>query len=317
MASRRSFLKTFSALSAGITTTGLQPLLAQNPSFPNTKLPERKIYIFSKHLQWLDYDKMAETARSTGFDGVDLTVRPKGHVSPENVREDLPKAIKAIRNSGLLADRMTTAITSADDPLTLEILQLASELGITNYRMGWFGYDPSISIQENIEKRRIDFGKLADLNRKYGLKAAYQNHAGEMVGGPVWDIGLMLEGVDPEYVGIRYDIRHATVEGGKSWPLGMKYLADRINSFDVKDFFWKQIDGIWQPSNIQIGDGMVEFERYYQIIKDYKIQGDFTLHLEYPIGGAEHGATTLTDSPEVVIAAMKHDLFELRDLISK
>lgn len=317
MASRRSFLKSVSALSAGITATGIQPLLAQKQSFPELEQSERKIYIFSKHLQWLDYEKMAETARSTGFDGVDLTVRPKGHVAPENVREDLPKAIKAIRKSGLLADRMTTAITSSDDPLTLDILETASEQGITNYRLGWFGYDPSISIKENIEIHKNELGKLAVLNRKYGLKAAYQNHAGEMVGGPVWDLGLMFEGVDPEYVGIRYDIRHATVEGGKSWPLGMKYIASRINSFDVKDFIWKKIDGMWQPSNIQLGDGMVDFERYYQIIKAYKIQGDFTLHLEYPIGGAEHGATTLNDSPEVVIAAMKHDLLKLRELISQ
>lgn len=317
MVKRRAFIKSVSALSAGITATGIQPLIAQQLSSPESPQSARKVYIFSKHLQWLDYEKMAETAGSTGFDGVDLTVRPKGHVLPGNVRQDLPKAIKAIRKSGLLADRMTTAITSADDPLTLDILETASEQGITNYRLGWFGYDASLSIAKNLERCKNELGKLADLNRKYGLKAAYQNHAGEMVGGPVWDIALMLEGVDPEYVGIRYDIRHATVEGGKSWPLGMKYLANRINSFDVKDFLWKQIDGNWQPSNIQIGDGMVDFERYYQIIKEYKIQGDFTLHLEYPIGGAEHGATELHDSPDVVIDAMKHDLQEIRDLISQ
>jgi len=317
MASRRSFLKSVSALSAGITATGLQPLLAQKQSFTDSEQSERRIYIFSKHLQWLDYEKMAESARSTGFDGVDLTVRPNGHVSPENVREDLPKAIKAIRKNGLLADRMTTAITSANDPLTLDILETASKLGITNYRMGWFEYEPSISIQENIERCKNELVKLAVLNKKYGLKAAYQNHAGEMVGGPVWDISLMLEGVDPEYVGIRYDIRHATVEGGLAWPVGMKFLAGRINSFDVKDFIWKESDGKWTPYNVQLGDGMVDFDRYFQIIREYKIQGDFTLHLEYPIGGAEHGATTLTESPEAVIAAMKHDLLKLRDLISQ
>ena len=177
--------------------------------------------------------------------------------------------------------------------------------------------NPSISIQKNIELLRAKLIKFAALNKEFGLKAAYQNHTGESVGGPVWDIGLMLEGVDPEYVGVRYDIRHATVEGGKSWPLGLKYLAERINSFDIKDFIWTEIDGKWEPFNVQLGDGMVDFERYYQLIKAYTIQGDFTLHLEYPIGGAEHGATTLTESPEVVIAAMKHDLLELRDLISQ
>ncbi len=118
-------------------------------------------------------------------------------------------------------------------------------------------------------------------------------------------------------VGVRYDIRHATVEGGTSWPVGLKFLADKINSFDVKDFIWKQIEGKWQPFNVQIGDGMVDFERYWQIINEYKIQGDFTIHLEYPLGGAEHGASKLTSSPNVVVAAMKHDLDALKNLISK
>ena len=276
----------------------------------------RKIYIFSKHLQWLDYAKMAATTKETGFDGIDLTVRPKGHVLPENVKKDLPKAIRAIKDNGLAADRITCAITSADDPLTLDILETASEQGITSYRMGWLDYDPSISIQHNIEQCNSQFSKLAVLNKSLGLKASYQNHAGEKVGGPVWDIGLMLEGVDEEYMGIRYDVRHATVEGGLSWPLGMKFLAGRINSFDIKDFIWKESDGVWKPHNVQLGDGMVDFDRYIQIINEYNIPGDFTIHLEYPIGGAEHGATKLSGSPEQVISAMKHDLSVLQDLIS-
>ncbi len=317
MTTRRSYLKSISALSAGIAATGLHPLLAKTTDHSGSDQTKRRIYIFSKHLQWLDFQEMSEVARSIGFDGVDLTVRPKGHVLPENVKKVLPEAIRAIKDKGLAADRMTTAITSADDPLTLDILETASEQGITSYRMGWLDYDPSISVQNNIEQCNTQLNRLAELNKSLGLKASYQNHAGEKVGGPVWDIGLMLEGVDEEYMGIRYDIRHATVEGGLSWPLGMKFLAARINSFDVKDFIWKESDGKWNPHNVQLGDGMVDFDRYFQIIKEYNIPGDFTIHLEYPIGGAEHGATKLTGSPDQVISAMKHDISELQDLISQ
>lgn len=317
MKTRRSFIKSVSAVSAGLTISGMQPWVASNYLNLVAENSIRKIYIFSKHLHWLNYEKMAETAKEVGFDGVDLTVRPAGHVLPERVKEDLPLAVAAIKKNGLLADRMTTGFTDPDNPITLDILKTASDLGVTNYRMGWFDYNKNISVQKNIEVCRGKLIKLAALNKKYGLKAAYQNHAGEMVGGPVWDIGLMLEGVDPEYVGVRYDIRHATVEGGTSWPVGLKFLADKINSFDVKDFIWKQIEGKWQPFNVQIGDGMVDFERYWQIINEYKIQGDFTIHLEYPLGGAEHGASKLTSSPNVVVAAMKHDLDALKNLISK
>lgn len=308
MNTRRSFIKTVSATTAGFAAFGVKPVFAKSTS----NLSAKKIYIFSKHLQWLDYEKMAETANEVGFDGVDLTVRPSGHVLPERVKNDLPLAIQAIKKTGLLADRLTTAITKADDPLTIDILETASKLGVTNYRMGWFNYDQSVPVQQNLDNCNKELLKFEKLNKKLGLKAAYQNHAGEMVGGPVWDIGLMLEGLNPEYVGIRYDIRHATVEGGTSWPVGLKFLANRINSFDVKDFIWEKADGKWQPVNMQIGDGMVDFERYVKVIDEMDIDGDFTIHLEYPIGGAEHGANELAADPKIVIDAMKHDLTQLR-----
>ena len=310
MHTRRSFVKIMAATSMGTAITGVQPLLAWGNK--ETASVPRKVYVFSKHLQWLNFPEMAKTAKEIGFDGIDLTVRPKGHVLPERVKQDLPDAIKAIRDSGLLADRMTTAITDPDDKTTIDILETASLLGIKSYRLGWLSYNPSISIQENLPVFNKKLKKLASLNKDLGITADYQNHAGEMAGGPVWDIAQMLEGIDPAHVGVRYDIRHATAEGGKSWPLGMKLLAEKINSLDIKDFIWKENGGKWQPYSVPLGNGMVDFERYFQIIKQLNIKRDFTIHMEYPLGGAENGTDTLSCSPDVVTSAMKNDLTFLR-----
>lgn len=46
------------------------------------------VCIFSKHLAQLDWAALGAKAREMGFDGIDLTVRPKGHVLPERVAED-------------------------------------------------------------------------------------------------------------------------------------------------------------------------------------------------------------------------------------
>jgi len=311
MNSRRSFLKVASLASTAV-LTGINPLFAQVASATSSA---RKVYVFSKHLQWLDYPGMAATAREIGFDGVDLTVRPKGHVLPERVKEDLPNAVEALKAEGLLADRMTTAITDPDDALTLDILETAAKTGVKNYRLGWLAYEPSVSIEKNIENFNRKLKKLAELNKKFGLTAAYQNHAGEMAGSPVWDIKPMLEEIDPAEVGVRYDIRHATIEGGKSWPLGLRLLADHINSIDIKDAVWKQRNGKWNPTTVPLGEGMVDFERFFRMISDYNISGDFTMHFEYPIGGAERGATELSCSPETLMAAMKKDLKILRSFI--
>jgi hypothetical protein len=85
-----------------------------------------------------------------GFDGVDLTVRAKGHVLPERVVEDLPKAVGAVRKAGLEVNIISTDIADANDPSTEKILKTASSLGISTYRTGWFTYQKNLDIPANI-----------------------------------------------------------------------------------------------------------------------------------------------------------------------
>ncbi len=88
-----------------------------------------KVYIFSKHLQFLDYKDMSEAAKEMGFDGDDLTFRPKGHVLPENVEEYLPKATEAMKSFGLLTNLLTSAVMDANNPVDRKVLDVVSQTG--------------------------------------------------------------------------------------------------------------------------------------------------------------------------------------------
>ena len=55
--------------------------------------------MFSKHFPELKYDELGKTCKDLGFAGIDLTVRPKGHVLPERVADDLPRAVVQRRRS--------------------------------------------------------------------------------------------------------------------------------------------------------------------------------------------------------------------------
>ena len=85
MLSRRNFVSGLAMAGALIPVHGLTKESSKK------KMP---ICIFSKHLQWCNYKEMADLAGEIGFDGVDLTVRPKGHVLPERVEEDLSRRRK-------------------------------------------------------------------------------------------------------------------------------------------------------------------------------------------------------------------------------
>lgn len=180
--------------------------------------------------------------------------------------------------------------------------------------MGSIGFDPKKSIPQNLDDHKIIFEKLEKLNRKYGVNGNYQNHSGTRVGGPVWDLYHLLKDCDPEFIGVQYDVRHATVEGGVSWPLGMKLLAPWIQTIAIKDFVWfKDADGKWKIKNLPLGEGMVDFKTYFQLYKSLNIEAPISIHYEYDLGGAEHGHKTTTMSLPEIKSWLKKDLMFLKN----
>lgn len=271
------------------------------------------VHIFSKHLQFLNYTDMADAAASMGFNGVDLTVRPDGHVRPERVADDLPKAVDALRKAGFAPDLMTTAVGDATDATDRRVLETAAKLGFQRYRMKWYAYDGKQAIPDSIEGFQRQLRALGELNKTLNLTGSYQNHAGLLAGASVWELRELLKTADPTHMGIQYDIRHATVEGGLSWPTGLRLLLPQIKSIALKDFQWSRRTGKWAVQDVPIGEGMVDFNTYFRLLKQADLRVPVSLHIEYPMGGAEHGATRLSIPQAELFAAMKRDLSQLKE----
>ena len=307
---RRNFTK----LSAA--AIGSMPLMGFNGTlfnaFSNSK-DHLSVSLFSKHLQFLDYNQMSEAAAELGFDGLDLTVRPKGHVLPERVSDDLPKAVAAMKKYGINPGMMTTNVWDVNLDEDKTVLEIASKLGFTHYRTGWLTYPEDRSIEDSQAIYGQQAAELEALNRNLGLMGCYQNHAGNHVGAPIWDLPPILSATNNEYMGCQYDIRHAVVEGGSSWELGLRQIRPFIKSIVIKDFKWGKVDGEWKPVNTPLGEGMVDFHRYFSLLKKYQINVPVSLHLEYDLGGAEHGASKITIDRRQVFNAMKKDLTFLRN----
>ncbi len=271
------------------------------------------INIFSKHLQFLNYNDMAEAAAEMGFDGLDLTVRPNGHVLPERVVDDLPEAVAAMKKYGINPGMMTTNVWDATNQEEKSVLETASNSGITHYRTGWLKYPEDRTIKESQTIYGQQAKELELLNKDLGLIGCYQNHAGNHVGAPIWDLPTILEATNNEHMGCQYDIRHAVVEGGSSWELGLRLIRPFIKTIVIKDFKWGMVDGKWKPINTPLGEGMVDFHRYFSLLKKYRINVPISLHLEYELGGAENGSTNISISQKEIFRNMKNDLEYLKN----
>ncbi|GAA3638139.1 sugar phosphate isomerase/epimerase family protein [Flavivirga jejuensis] len=310
--SRRNFIKKTILTTGFIANFGLlEEAMAAISIEPHDDL---SIHIFSKHLQFLDYKTTGEMAAEMGFSGVDLTVRPKGHVLPELVKTDLPKAISDIKSAGSNCKMITTSIESINNPLDVDIIKTAAKQGVKYYRTHWFKYLEGKPMNESLEIYKQEVKNLSDLNKENNIVGYYQNHAGTNVGASFWEINAILEGADLNYFGTQYDIRHAVAEGGHSWKNGLKLLQNHIKGIVLKDFKWEKIDGKWKAVNVPIGEGMVNFDAYFKLLKTYKLKPPVSLHLEYDLGGAEKGLSKISVDKKVVFDAMVRDLNALQQL---
>jgi L-ribulose-5-phosphate 3-epimerase len=273
------------------------------------------ITVFSKHLHWLDLEGMAQTAVNIGFDGVDLTIRPHGHVIPERVEDELPEAVEICKKAGTEITMICTSIQDASEPLTEKILKTASLLGIKYYRMDWYHYDPNISIEKNLEYFTAKMNDLAQLNELYQIKGAYQNHDGTWFGAPVWDLGLILHEIDSEWLGSQYDIVNASIEGTYSWPLAFNYIAPYVHTINIKDARWNKKAGKWHLEYVALGKGYADFQMFFKLLQAHNIDVPYSMHFEYDLGGAETGTHYLTIPEEEVIKSMKKDLDVLKSFL--
>jgi sugar phosphate isomerase/epimerase len=274
-----------------------------------------KVAIFSKHLQFLQGDDLAKAAADLGFDAVDLTVRKGGHVEPATVARDLPPLVSAIRKRGLEVTMVTTDVADADSPYTEDVLKAASALGIRYYRFGAFKWANTPALDAQIEAFKPRLAKLAALNQRYNMCAIYHTHSGiNLVGASIWDLHEIMRDLDPRYIGINYDIGHATIEGGYGgWIASLRIAGKHLRGIAVKDFLWaKDAKGEWKSKWCPIGEGMVHLDQFLGLVQAMDFNGPLQVHYEYPLGGANSGAGTLTIPKEEVYAAMKKDLIRVR-----
>lgn len=310
--SRRNFIKL-----STLAVIGSIPIISNANSFlvHNFKVDsELDVSIFSKHLQFLDYKTTGEMAAEMGFSGVDLTVRPNGHVLPELVKTDLPLAINAIRKAGSDCKMISTNIESITNPLDVDIITTAASLNINYYRTNWFKYKENLSMTQSLQFYQKEIEKLAKLNAELGIMGCYQNHDGLSIGSSFWETDTILKTADPAYFCSQFDIRHAMVEGGNSWQNGFELLKNKIKVIALKDYKWEKKNGKWKAIHVPIGEGMVDFDAYFKLLKRNNLKPPASLHLEYDLGGAEKGNKTISIDKKVVFDAMKKDLASIQKL---
>ena len=212
------------------------------------------------------------------MDGVEVPVRPKGHVLPERVEEDLPKLVEALKAH----DQDLTLLTSGINEVSAEqhtesVLRTAAQLGVKQFRMLYYKYDLDQPIWAQLDEIRPKVKDLVQLCTEIGIQPLFQNHSGSnYVGAGIWDVYDLMRDYPVEQFAFAFDIRHASVEGGLSWPQEAALVREHMGAVYFKDYTWEGK----KPVNCPLGEGQVSPDFAKGLAKQ-NYTGPVSLHLEY------------------------------------
>jgi sugar phosphate isomerase/epimerase len=101
-----------------------------------------------------------------------------------------------------------------------------------------------------------------------------------------------------------FDIGHATIEGGLSWPIEARLMERHLTAVFVKDFRWEKTDRATRMQWAPLGEGQLTMS-YFDWLKKTNFNGPICQHAEYNHGKGKE-----------LIANLQRDLKVLREWLS-
>lgn len=290
---RRDFLKQASlnvlagtALAGGL--SGLQAGETKKKQADAKPAGGYQLGAFTKSFQDMPIPDVCRAFKSIGLDGLDLTVRPKGHILPENAEKELPAACKAAQEADVKILFLTTMIDEPDKNAE-RILATAQEQGIDRVKIGYYRYQPFGTLAQQLKETTKKIGKVAKLCQKYEILPCVHVHSNAFIPSHGTQLYQLIQDYSPQEVGAYVDMLHMVKEGsGDGWRQGLDLLAPWIALCAVKNFSWERGEGRdkqghqkWEVKTVPVADGISPIPQYVDTLRKLGYEGIFSLHSEY------------------------------------
>lgn len=303
---RRDFVRSLGQFSVACglaqLTDATNMLVAQDEPAAN----QWPVAIFTKVFQRHSYDQLADLVVEMGADGIEAPVRRGGHIEPASAAQEVPKMAAALSKVGKRLLLASTDITAPGGD-TEVVLKSLRDSGVTHYRTGYYRYGKGQSRLDQVRQFTEDANRLAELNQQIGIVGVYQNHAGDpYLGNVIWDLAMLMQRIDPAWLGVALDLRHLRAEIGVSWRAMVDLIQPHVVTVFAKNATWIN-DGKPQLVGVPLGEGMADAAMFRAIWKPIPQPAPLSVHVEYlgqaPLAVGETGE---------MVAACRRDIAVLR-----
>jgi sugar phosphate isomerase/epimerase len=237
--------------------------------------------VFTKPWPMLSLPALGKFVSELGLDGVELPVRPKFQVVPENVM-DLPRVAKILAEFGV-------RIYSVAGPTDEATMAACAEAGVSTIRV-MAGIGPAEDYLEAEDRLRREYDSLLPLLEAYGVRLGVQNHYGRFVANAL-GLRRILEHYDPKHIGAVWDAGHEALEGTAP-DLALDAIWSHLCMVNLKNAYWKRTTGPeavyaeWSVYWTTGQHGLASWPRVIQELKEREYDGVVCLTAEYSDKGA-------------------------------
>ena len=292
--SRRQFLATAAAL----------PALAQQHTANGPKT--RLLPVVAVHIEQfpkIGYNELGGFLHTMGVEACVLSLQPGGHIPPERADWELMRAVEAMTGMGVDVPALATTATSPANPMVQIIFGVGRQMGIPIFMPGEWKYPATGSIDARLPEIQRELNTLAAYAGQTGMAVAVHNALTGSFGSALWDTQTLIRMMDPRTVGYDFDIGYATAHGGsEAAALALRMALPRLKMVSARDCFWSKDAAGWKLSECPLGEGMVDWTRFFASLAQARFTGPIVLYVNY--------------QPKEELAAIRKDLEFLRKQVA-
>lgn len=244
-----------------------------------------EIIFFTKFLAGLEIERIGGLSKETGFDGLDLAVRPGQCVNPENARDDLPKAVSILNRMGLTVPLVSLDVTTTDPDCDKikGIYRACDQVGVRFIKIGYWLWQPEGHYWTMVARIRNELKKFKSISKQNNICTLIHIHSDNCYGCNAAGVMDLVKDVDPEHIAVYLDPAHLAFDG-ENLPMALDILRGHIKMVGVKNAGYQctniAIPKMWKPCLPMLSEGLVNWSEAIKAIKACGYEGPLSYHGE-------------------------------------
>lgn len=244
-----------------------------------------------------DWDPQTAVTRlaASGYDGVEWRVTNTrkevrndpvsywGHnlctVELDTILETAESVYKMTKKAGLKTAALAGYHRADDINATKVMLEAAQIMKAPLMRVGTPRYDGKTNFNVLFKESRKDFARTAKLAEKAGVKCCLETHMG-IITPSASSARRLLEGLNPDAVGVIYDPGNMVTEGQEETKMGLEILGSYLAHVHCKNGTWVKKAKVkpgkhpWAPGiATRLDEGIVDWTKVLRDLKSVGYKG--------------------------------------------